>query len=321
MSYFNEHRTGFFGTIITHAVILALLLLFGFFTPLPLPEEEGILINFGDSETGIGQEEPAPSESAPVENQVEKKIEVKTPPPPPPPAKKVVTPVKKEPVMTQDLEKTAAIETAKKKKEADKAKELETQKIQRERQRQETIEKQQQEEAERLRQAEITRQKKEEEQRLARIAEEQRKAGEINNRAKSAFGGSGKGNADSKSAGQGVTYGAGNQGSPQGTANAEKYGTGGGVGNGPSYSLDGRRGLSLPKPYYPGNEEGIVVVQVTVDRNGMVTKAEPGVRGTNTANPELVSAAKKAALQAKFNVDQSAPAFQVGTITYRFRLD
>ncbi len=319
MSYFNEHRTGFVGTIITHAVILALLLLFGFFTPLPLPEEEGILINFGDSETGIGQEEPAPSESAPVKTQVEKKVEVKTPPPPP--AKKVIAPAKKEPVMTQDLEKTAAIETAKKKKEADKAKELETQKIQREKQRQEAIEKQQQVEAERIRQAEIARQKKEEEQRLAQIAEEQRKAGEINNRAKNAFGGSGKGNSDSKSTGQGVTYGAGNQGSPQGTANAEKYGTGGGVGNGPSYSLDGRRGVSLPKPYYPGNEEGIVVVQVTVDRNGMVTKAEPGVRGTNTANSELISAAKKAALQAKFNVDQSAPAFQIGTITYHFRLD
>jgi hypothetical protein len=35
-------------------------------------------------------------------------------------------------------------------------------------------------------------------------------------------------------------------------------------------------------------------------------------------NPDLHEAAKKAALLAKFNVDENAPAFQTGTITYRF---
>lgn len=319
IDYIKEHRTGLIGTIITHAVVLALLLFFGFFTKLPLPGEEGILVNFGDSETGFGAEEPAPSESAPVKDQEEKRAETKTPPPPP--AKKVATPVEKEALMTQELEKTVAMETAKKKKEVEKAKDLEQEKILKEKRKQEQLEKQRQAESERLRQAEIAQQKKEEEQKLAVAAAEQRKAGEINNRAKNAFGGSGQGNADSKSTGQGVTYGAGNQGSPQGTANADKYGPGGGVGNGTSYSLDGRSGLSLPKPYYPGNEEGIVVVQVTVDKNGTVTKAEPGVKGSNTLNPELISAARKAALQAKFNIDNNAPAYQIGTITYRFRLD
>jgi len=79
--------------------------------------------------------------------------------------------------------------------------------------------------------------------------------------------------------------------------------------------------LSLPKPQYPGNEEGIVVVQVTVDKSGLVQKAEAGVRGSNTADAGLIASAKKAALQAKFNVDNNAPAVQTGTITYRFRLD
>jgi len=319
MSYISEHKTGLIGTIITHAVILALLLFFGFFTPLPLPGEEGILVNFGDSETGIGTEEPAPSESAPLKDQEEKQMEVKTPPPPP--QKKVAAPAVKEAVLTQDLEKTVAMETAKKKKEAEKIKDLEKEKILKEKRKQEELEKQQQVEADRLRNAEIARQKRDEEQKLAQAAAEQRKAGEISNRAKNAFGGSGKGSADSKSTGQGVTYGAGNQGSPQGTANAEKYGSGGGVGNGVSFSLDGRSAQSLPKPYYPGNEEGVVVVQVTVDKNGVVKKAEAGVKGSNTANPELIAAAKKAALQAKFNVDENAPAFQIGTITYRFLLD
>ena len=95
---------------------------------------------------------------------------------------------------------------------------------------------------------------------------------------------------------------------------------GSGISKGP-YNLNGRSGLSLPKPCYPGNEEGIVVVQVTVDKNGTVTKAEPGVKGSNTANSELISAARKAALQAKFNANKDAPAFQVGTITYRFVID
>lgn len=319
IDYISEHKRGFIGTIIIHAVVLLLLMLFGFFTPLPLPGEEGILVNFGDSETGFGTEEPAPAETAPIKNQVEKKVEVKTPPPPP--QKKVAAPAVKEALMTQDLEKTVAMESAKKKKDAEKKKDLEQERIQKEKREQERIEKQQQAETERLQKAEIARQKKEEEQRLALAAAEQRKAGEINNRAKNAFGGTGKGNTDSKSTGQGVTYGAGNQGSPDGTANADKYGQGSGIGNSPTFSLDGRSKLALPKPNYPGNEEGVVVVQVTVNRSGVVTKAEGGVKGSNTADPELISAAKKAALQAKFNVDENAPAFQTGTITYRFVLD
>ena len=303
MNYISEHRTGLIGSIVTHVVILLLLLSFGFFTPLPLPGEESIEVNFGDSETGFGAEEPAPGESAPLIDKEEKRAETMAPPPPP--VKKVTAPVEKEELITQDFEKTVALESAKKKILKDKR----------------TQEQQEQIESDRLLQAEITRQKKEDEQKLALAAAEQRKAGEINNRAKNAFGGNGKGAADSKSTGQGVTYGGGNQGSPGGTATSDKYGPGGGSGNGTSFNLDGRSGLSMPKPYYPGNEEGIVVVQVTVDKNGTVTKAEPGVKGSNTTNPELIAAARKAALQAKFNIDNDAPAFQVGTITYRFLLD
>jgi colicin import membrane protein len=307
MNYISEHRTALIGTIVTHALVLLILLFFGFFTKLPLPEEEGILVNFGDSETGLGLEEPAPGESAPVKNQEENRIEIKTPPPAP--AKKVVAPIEKEALMTQDLEKTVVMESAREKK---KIKDLEKEKL--------LKEKREQQEIERQNQAEIARQKKEEDQRLALAAAEQRKAGEINSRAKNAFGGNGKGAADSKSTSQGVTFGTGNQGSTNGSANADKYGPGGGVGNGPSFSLDGRSGLSLPEPNYPSNEDDFVVVQVTVDKNGKVTRAEPGVKGSTTLNSELLSAAKKAALQAKFNVDKNAPAFQVGTITYHFRV-
>lgn len=318
MDYFKEHRTGLIGTLIIHGLILLLLLFFGFITPMPLPVEEGILVNFGDMETGFGLEEPAPGEAAVLKNKVESQVPSNVVPPPTP-AQKVASPVDKEELLTQDYEKTVALESTKKKEKA--KKETEEDKLLKEKRRQEQLDKQKAAEEERVRQAEITRQKKAEEQQLALAAEQQRKAGEINSRAKNAFGGNGKGNADSKSTSQGVTFGPGNQGSPNGSANVDKYGPGAGTGNGPSFSLDGRNGLSLPKPYYPGNEEGIVVVQVTVDKNGLVTKAEAGAKGSNTANPELVAAAKKAAMQAKFNADANAPAFQVGTITYRFVLD
>jgi len=319
MSYISEHKTGFIGTIITHAVVLLLLLFFFFFTPLPLPGEEGILVNFGDSETGLGAEEPAPSESAPEKDQDEKIVEAKTPPPLP--QQKVLSPVEKEALMTQDLEKTVALATAKKKKEVENLKDIEAKKLLKEKRKQEAIEKQQLAEAERIQKAEAMRQQKEEEQRLAQAAAEQRKVGEINNRTKNAFGGGGKGTADSKSTSQGVTFGKGNQGSPQGSANVDKYGSGGGIGNGVSFSLGDRSAQSLPKPSYPGNEEGVVVVQVTVDKNGVVNKAEAGIQGSTTTDVELKAAAKKAALLAKFNVDENAPAFQTGTITYRFVLD
>lgn len=51
-------RTGLAGTIIFHAAILLLVVFFGYTTPLPLPAEEGILINFGDEDQGMGQVEP-----------------------------------------------------------------------------------------------------------------------------------------------------------------------------------------------------------------------------------------------------------------------
>ncbi len=89
-------------------------------------------------------------------------------------------------------------------------------------------------------------------------------------------------------------------------------------GFGISYSLAGRTATSTPKPNYTGREEGIVVTSITVDKNGNVTAATAGARGSTTMNPELLNAARGAALNSKFNTDKNAPAFQTGTITYRF---
>ncbi len=65
----------------------------------------------------------------------------------------------------------------------------------------------------------------------------------------------------------------------------------------------------------------MVVVKITVDKNGKVTNAEPGVQGTTIMNQRFWNEAKQAALKAKFNTSENAPAYQQGTISYRFVLD
>jgi len=63
-----------------------------------------------------------------------------------------------------------------------------------------------------------------------------------------------------------------------------------------------------------------VVVEVTVDQNGKVTKAVPGVKGSTTLDEYLLQSAKEAALKAVFDLKLDAPAYQKGTITYFFKL-
>ncbi|WP_075589877.1 TonB family protein [Labilibacter marinus] len=91
---------------------------------------------------------------------------------------------------------------------------------------------------------------------------------------------------------------------------------------GSGVSLNGRslQG-SLPPPEYVVQEEGIVVVQITVNKKGDVTSAEYQMKGSTTQHSELIKAAITAAKKAKFNVDSDAPRVQKGTITYLFELN
>jgi hypothetical protein len=323
MSYFQEHRRGIIGTTLFHTGLVLLLLFLGFITPLPLPPEEGILVDFGNSFTGAGRQEPA-RRKAPAK----KVIKVETPEPKPKPKpvpKKTAVETGEKDLLTQDFEKTVVIDAGakKRKEEADKKRRDEEIALQKkrdeERKEQLETERKRQEELERIRREEEERKRREEEERKKREAEEA-KINEINSRAKNAFGG-GKTDNNSTSKSQGVTYGGGNQGSVNGTPGANQYGTGSGAGNGISFSLAGRSARSLPKPGFPGNEGGRVVVEVTVDKYGKVTSANPGAKGSTTMDLGLHSAAKKAALSARFNTDNDAPAFQRGTITYHFVLD
>jgi flagellar biosynthesis GTPase FlhF len=326
MDYIREHKKGIIGTAVFHIIVLILLFILGFFTPLPLPGEEGILVNFGTSDNGFGNVEPSPARNnpAPVQQQEEE-----VPPPPvksTPPAQQPKPAAAKEVAMTQDYEETAAIDAAENKKRIEEQKRKD---LLAEQQRQQALE------AERLRKAEEERIRREEAERLAREEaerkareEEQRKINEINSRAQGAFSSSndgegGKGKGTGKS--QGVTFPGGNQGAPTGDANSGNYGPGGSgngnQGSGISFSLSGRSASSLPIPRYPGDDAGTVVVKVTVDKFGNVTAAEAGARGTTIMNKRFWEEARQAALKAKFNADNNAPAYQQGTISYRFVLD
>jgi len=120
-----------------------------------------------------------------------------------------------------------------------------------------------------------------------------------------------------KGAGKGGT---GDEGSGGGTGGGIGTGSGKGKGPGISFSLEGRSVLSLPKPEYTTQVEGDVVVEVVVDKDGRVTTANPGYKGSTTLDENLLQLAKRAALIARFDRKPDAPAFQRGTITYKFRL-
>ena len=86
---------GLVGTILFHAGLLVFIILFGFVTPLPLPEEEGILINFGTDEFGAGEEEPMYTETP----------EASIPPP-----QEAATPVEStEEIVSQDFEEAPVV--------------------------------------------------------------------------------------------------------------------------------------------------------------------------------------------------------------------
>jgi TonB family protein len=71
---------------------------------------------------------------------------------------------------------------------------------------------------------------------------------------------------------------------------------------------------SLPKNI---TEEGKVVVEIVVDKNGNVIRAEANGRGTNTNSSNLKTIARQAAFATKFNVS-GAEGEQKGTLTMVF---
>lgn len=260
-------RNGLIGTVVFHTIMLLIFIFWGFSTPLPLPAEEGILINFGNMEYGTGKTEPK-------RNNLEKKESIK---------QTATSQVKRaeQNNMTQDFEEAPAIEKKSEKVVKEKTADHKTP---------------------------VNEQEKEKEP-----IKKPRKVNEL-----ALY----KGKNDSKtSQGEGITENQGNQGEETGSVSEQSHFIGNNSGGGISFSLKGRYKLSLPEPEYEYQKEGKVVVEITVNREGKVTNAIPGVKGSTTLDTYLLNVAKKAALRAKFNTKSDAPAFQKGTITYIFKLN
>ncbi len=112
----------------------------------------------------------------------------------------------------------------------------------------------------------------------------------------------------------------GDKGSPDGNPYANTYfGSGGGSGGGKGWGLNGRKLSATGKEVQKCNESGTVVVQITVNRNGNVIKAQRS-QGTTNTDPCLVEPALATARKYKWQPDPNAPETQVGFIVVNFKL-
>ena len=285
--------TGLVGTFVLHAVVLVLLFLIVVSKP-KVQEEGGVPVMLGNMEMAQGNADPYTLTDVDILDEPQLPTEESAPEPVPTP------PVKTE-MITQEDEPTIAVpkkETPKptpkketvKKKTADKK---------------EPVKPKEKTEAEKRAEAErLAAEKKAAEEKAAAEAAAKRIAG--------AFGkGTQMGSKGTAVSGTGI------QGSPTGNA-AEGKSTG--VGGYGTFDLNGRSlgPGGLPMPVYNVQEEGRVVVTITVNSAGQVVHTSINKR-TNTANAALRKAAEDAARKAKFN-SVSGVNNQTGTITYYFKL-
>lgn len=271
---------GIVGALLVHVAIIALLILVGFTLPEP-SEEDGISVMLGEVPDALGAADPSLV-----------KVDVMPEEVAPPQVQETA----EQEIITQETEETVAIKpkAEPKKKEVKKPEKTEAEKA---------------EEARKLAEAKAERERKEA---IAKAERERKEAEEAaRKRVAGAFG---KG---AQMGSKGNTQGEGIQGSP--TGNAATGATTGTGGYG-TFNLGGRSigEGGLPRPVYNVQDEGRVVVTITVNPAGQVIATSIN-RQTNTVNPALRKAAEDAAKKARFNA-VSGLNNQTGTITYYFNL-
>ena len=248
------------GTILVHALVLLVLFLMAFRTPLPLPGEEGVEVDLGMMNQGMGQVQPEQSAIP----------EQSTPPKP----HEEETSKSEDEIVTQDTEEVPAIQKEKEK--------------------------------EPKKDPEVRPKEKPEEPAKETPQQTVNPKALFKGKDKAQDGGS-----------EGITGQPGDQGNPNGLAGVKKYDGQGGKGNGPGYDLGGRGAKTLQRPPKDFPEEGHIVVEIWVDREGNVIRT--GIaKGTDITNTEMRKTAMDAARRSKFIPDPTAPEEQKGTITYTF---
>jgi hypothetical protein len=288
----NHKKKSFTLTTILLSVLLVLLFYIGL-TYLDPPLEKGITINFGTTDFGSGNEQPKEKiKSEPLDKPIippvqQEKIEEVVP------KEAAAKEQPSEKVLTQESEESIVIKQQKEaKRKADaavKAAKAEADKIEREKQ--EAKEKAQ----------------KEQDAKKKKLDE---LMGGLNKSDGTASGGEGN---DNK---------AGDKGNPNGDPYATSYYGAPGSGNGGTsgFGLNGRSLAGNNPVKQDCNEEGRVVVQITVDRSGKVISATPGVKGTTNTNPCLMKPAELTARSHTWKPDPNAPSQQVGFVVVNFKL-
>ncbi|MBS1933624.1 MAG: hypothetical protein JST96_06465 [Bacteroidetes bacterium] len=119
---------------------------------------------------------------------------------------------------------------------------------------------------------------------------------------------------------QGIAGGRGDQGQPGGNPNSNNYKGNGGTGNSGVTIARGLQGRGIVR--YPSftddfNENAKVAVDIHVDAAGNVTSADYQLRGSTTSESKYVSIALQKAKQVKFNSGNDE---SVGTIVFNFKV-
>lgn len=121
--------------------------------------------------------------------------------------------------------------------------------------------------------------------------------------------------------GEGNDAVAGDKGKREGNPYASSYYNKAGLGgNGRGFGLNGRNLQSNGAITQECNQEGIVVVRITVNQQGQVMTAEPGVKGSTNVHPCLLEPAKKTAFLHQWFPDSNAPTTQTGFVVVNFKL-
>jgi len=292
-------------------LLLSALLLVLFYiglTYMDPPEENGISVNFGTMEFGSGKVQPKEKiQSKPLDT------------PPVEPTQQEVAEAVEEPV---EVEEASAEQEA----PAEKLLTAENEEAIKINQAKEAKRKADEVAADAKRKAEAAENKKKAE--AARIAQQKKDAAEKDRQEQEAkkkaldemMGGLNKSDGTA-SGSEGDDNRSGDKGQPNGDPYATSYygspGSGSGTGG---YGLNGRSLVNKGKVQQECNESGRVVVKIVVDRNGKVTSAEPGVKGTTNNNLCLLEPARKTAFMHKWNLDSNAPSQQVGFVVVNFKL-
>lgn len=119
---------------------------------------------------------------------------------------------------------------------------------------------------------------------------------------------------------QGIAGGLGDQGKPNGNINSDSYTGNGGTGkSGVSISrgLQGRAIARFPSFEDDFNENAKIAVDIRVDENGKVTSAVYQSRGSTSGSASLKSIAIRKALQLKLTGGDGE---SIGTVIFNFRL-